>query len=60
MPPKAGGTPPGGKHHYAVPFASVRALLMRYRDRDAGKTALYDLSQDKGITFGELHDWDRS
>ena len=55
--PKVGGTPPGGKHDYAIPFASVRTLLARYRDRDPGKLALWDLDQKKGITFGQLHDW---
>lgn len=57
MAPKAGGTPPGGTHDYAVPFESVRTLLAKYRDRDPAKTALYDLTQEKGISFGELHDW---
>jgi len=57
MAAKAGGTPPGGKHDYAVPFESVRTLLAKYRDRDPAKTALYDLTQEKGIGYGELHDW---
>jgi len=57
MAPKVGGTPPGGKHDYAVPFQSVRTLLAKYRDRDPDKTALYDLTQEKGITYGELHGW---
>ena len=38
----------------ALPFASVRSLLRRYRDRDSGKTALVDLDRDASITFGEL------
>ena len=53
---KVGGTEPGGQHDYAIPFESVPSLLKKYRDRDAGKTALYDLDQDKGITYGELHE----
>lgn len=57
MTPKAGGTPPGGQHDYAIPFASVRTLLAAYQERDADKTALWDLTQETGITFGELHDW---
>jgi acyl-coenzyme A synthetase/AMP-(fatty) acid ligase len=55
--PKVGGTPPGGKHDYAIPFQSVRALFVKYRDRDPDKLALWDLDQKKGITFGQLHDW---
>ena len=57
MPPKVGGTPPGAEHDYAIPFASVRTLLAAYKDRDAAKTALVDVTQEKSITFGELHDW---
>ena len=34
----------------ALPFASVRPLLQRYRDRDPDKTALVDLDQDASIT----------
>jgi acyl-coenzyme A synthetase/AMP-(fatty) acid ligase len=56
MAPKVGGTPPGAKHDYAIPFESVRTLLAKYRERDAGKCALFDLDQDKGITFGQLHE----
>lgn len=39
----------------ALPFQSTRALLSKWRARDAGKTALVDLDQDgKSITWGEL------
>ncbi len=57
MAPKVGGTPPGAKHDYAIPFASVRTLLASYKARDASKTALVDVTQQKSISFGELHDW---
>ena len=57
MAPKAGGTPPGGKHEYAVPFAHVGDLFAKYKERDAEKVALVDVTQDTCITFGQLHDW---
>lgn len=57
MAPKVGGTPPGTAHDYAIPFASVSQLLATYKDRDAAKTALVDVTQQKSITFGQLHDW---
>jgi acyl-coenzyme A synthetase/AMP-(fatty) acid ligase len=38
----------------ALPFASVRSLLRRYRDRDPAKTALVDLDRNASITYGEL------
>jgi acyl-coenzyme A synthetase/AMP-(fatty) acid ligase len=57
MAPKAGGTPPGGKHEYAVPFAHVGDLFAKYKERDAEKVALVDVTQDTSITFGQLHDW---
>ena len=57
MAPKAGGTPPGGKHEYAVPFAHVGDLFAKYKERDAAKVALVDVTQDTSITFGQLHDW---
>ena len=57
MPPKVGGTPPGAEHDYAVPFTSVRTLFAAYKERDASKTALVDVTQEKSITFGELHEW---
>ena len=53
---KVGGTPPGGKHDYAIPFSSVGHLLTTYKNREADKLALFDLTQAKGITFGELHE----
>ena len=40
----------------AAPFESVRALLIKYKDRHPDKTAIYDLTQEKGVTWGELHD----
>jgi acyl-coenzyme A synthetase/AMP-(fatty) acid ligase len=57
MAPKVGGTPPGTAHDYAIPFASVSQLLATYKDRDAAKIALVDVTQQKSITFGQLHDW---
>ena len=39
-----------------MPFESVRALLVKYRERHPDKTAIHDLDQEKGVTFGELHD----
>ena len=57
MPPKVGGTTPGAEHDFAIPFESVRTILKKYRDRDPQKNALFDLTQRKSITFGELHDW---
>ena len=57
MAPKAGGTPPGGTHDYAVPFAHVGDLFAQYKERDADKVALVDVIQDISITFGQLHDW---
>jgi acyl-coenzyme A synthetase/AMP-(fatty) acid ligase len=56
MAPKAGGTTPGAKHDYAIPFQPVSALLTKYRDREPDKRALYDLDQENGITWGQLHD----
>ena len=57
MAPKAGGTPPGGTHEYSVPFAHVGDLFEKYKERDADKIALVDVTQDKSITFGQLHAW---
>jgi len=39
-----------------IPFVTIRALLNKYKDRHPDKTAIYDLDQGKGITWGELHD----
>ena len=39
-----------------LPFETVRSLLIKYRDRHPAKTAIHDLDQDKGVTWGELHD----
>jgi acyl-coenzyme A synthetase/AMP-(fatty) acid ligase len=38
----------------AIPFASIRSVLRKYRDRDPDKLALVDLDQDTSITYGEL------
>ena len=57
MASKVGGTAPGEKHDYAIPFQSVSVLLEKYKDRDPNKCALYDLTQEKGISFGQLHKW---
>ena len=56
MAQKVGGTAPGAKHDYAIPFQSLPALLRKYRDRDPDKRALYDLDQEKEITYGQLHE----
>ncbi len=53
---KFGGTEPGAEHDFSIPFESVRTLLKKYRDRDADKTALVDLDQEKSITFGRMHE----
>ncbi|MGE0747875.1 MAG: class I adenylate-forming enzyme family protein [Rhodospirillales bacterium] len=39
-----------------IPFESVRSLLRKYRDRHPGKRAVYDLDQDRGITWAEMDD----
>jgi len=39
-----------------VPFRSIREVLELYRDRHPDKIALYDLDQDKAITWGGLHE----
>ena len=57
MAPKASGTPPGGTHEYSVPFAHVGDLFEKYKERDADKIALVDVTQGKSITFGQLHTW---
>ena len=49
-------TAPGAEHDLSIPFATVRTLLRKYRDRDPDKTALVDLDQGKSITFGRIHD----
>ena len=56
MEPKVGGTPPGAKHDYAVPFESVRTLFLKYKERDPDKIALVDVTQEKNITFGQMHE----
>lgn len=57
MATNVGGTKPGEVHDYAIPFGSVRTLLSKYKSRNPEKIALYDLTQEKCITFGELHNW---
>ena len=38
-----------------LPFESTRALLAKWRKRDANKTAIVDLDQDgKSITWGQI------
>lgn len=44
----------------AIPFESVRAVLTRYAERHPEKTALYDLDQEKRITYGQLDDVTRA
>lgn len=56
MAPKAGGTPPGAEHDYAIPFESVRTLFLKYKERDPAKIALVDVTQEKSISFGQLHE----
>lgn len=41
----------------AIPFQSIRAVLETYRNRHPDKIALYDLDQDKAISWGQLHAW---
>ena len=53
---KAGGSALGARHELAIEFESVRSLLERYDQRDAAKTALYELDRDRSITFGELRE----
>jgi len=39
------------------PFQSIREVLNTYKDRHPDKIALFDLDQDKSISWGQLHDW---
>lgn len=39
------------------PFQSIRAVLEAYKTSHPDKIALYDLNQDKAISWGQLHDW---
>ena len=39
-----------------IPFASIRSVLDTYRKRHPDKIALYDLDQDKSVTWGQLHE----
>ena len=44
----------------AIPFESVRNLLTSYAERHPEKAALYDLDQEKRITYGELDEVTRA
>jgi long-chain acyl-CoA synthetase len=57
MAARLGGTEPGAKHDFAIPFTGVAELLAIYAARDAGKTALVDLDQEISIDFGQLDDF---
>ncbi len=37
-----------------IPFESILSMLHKYNQRHPDKTAIYDLDQDKSITWGEL------
>ena len=39
------------------PFQSIRAVLEAYKNDHPDKIALFDLDQDKSISWGQLHDW---
>lgn len=39
------------------PFQSIRSVLNDYKERHPDKIALFDLDQDKSITWGQLHRW---
>jgi len=39
------------------PFQSIRSVLEDYKERHPDKTALYDLDQDKSISWHQLHHW---
>lgn len=41
----------------ALPFKSIRTVLDEYKAAHPDKIALYDLDQDKSISWGQLHDW---
>ena len=40
-----------------VPFQSIRAVLTAYRERHPDRIALYDLDQEKSITWEKLDEW---
>ncbi|MPY69511.1 MAG: AMP-binding protein [Alphaproteobacteria bacterium] len=40
----------------AAPFRSIASVLNTYRERHPDKIALFDLDQDKGIDWGQLHE----
>jgi acyl-coenzyme A synthetase/AMP-(fatty) acid ligase len=40
-----------------IPFQSIKEVLATYRDRHPDKIALYDLDQNKQITWEQLADW---
>ncbi len=39
------------------PFQSIKQILDRYKSIHPDKLALFDLDQNKGITWAGLHDW---
>jgi acyl-CoA synthetase (AMP-forming)/AMP-acid ligase II len=41
----------------AVPFQSIRWVLDTYRNRHPDKIALFDLDQDRGISWDQLAEW---
>jgi acyl-coenzyme A synthetase/AMP-(fatty) acid ligase len=50
------------KHHFDQPaldkpFQSIRSVLNEYRERHPDKIALFDLDQDKSISWEQLHRW---
>ncbi len=49
-----GGEDPFGGHRLALPFRSICECLVAFRLRDARKTAIVDLDQQKTIDFGTL------
>ena len=40
----------------AIPFESIRSVLLAHKDRHPDKAAIVDLDQEKSITWGELFD----
>ena len=50
------------QHHFDQPaldkpFQSIRSVLNEYKDRHPDKIALFDLDQDKSISWEQLHRW---
>ena len=40
----------------AIPFSSIRGVLDKYRKQHPDKIALYDLEQERSISWGKLAD----